>query len=106
VLRDCFTRLEHTLIELGRPHTVRETRQVFQDLMRDRFSDVVGKIVGRPVIGFLSQVSTEPECVVEIFMFEPQAGASDGQRSMDGRAALDGHRSDRLHLEPPPAPQS
>jgi uncharacterized protein YbcI len=70
VLRDCFTRVERTLIELGEHRSVRETRQVFQDAMRDRFAEAVSEIVGRPVTGFLSQISPEPECVVEIFMFD------------------------------------
>lgn len=70
VLRDCFTRVERTLIELGEHRSVRETRQVFQDAMRDRFTEAVSEIVGRPVTGFLSQISPEPECVVEIFIFD------------------------------------
>jgi uncharacterized protein YbcI len=80
VLRDCFTRVERTLIELGEHRSVRETRQVFQDAMRDRFTEAVSEIVGRPVTGFLSQVSPEPECVVEIFMFDstPDAPAEMG----------------------------
>jgi hypothetical protein len=32
----------------------------------------VSEVTGRPVIGFLSQVSPEPECVVEIFMFDSE----------------------------------
>lgn len=75
VLRDCFTRVERTLIELGEHRSVRETRQVFQDAMRDRFTEAVSEIVGRPVTGFLSQISPEPECVVEIFMFDPAPDA-------------------------------
>ena len=75
VLRDCFTRVERTLIEYGEQRTVRETRQVFQDAMADRFTSAVQEIVGRPVVGFLSQISPAPEIVVEIFVFDPQEHA-------------------------------
>jgi uncharacterized protein YbcI len=89
VLRDCFTRLERTLIEQGDHRTVRETRQAFHDVMHDRFTKTVEAIVGREVVGLLGQISAEPECAVQIFIFAhdadggPWTGAHAEERAME-----------------------
>ena len=48
-LEDICTPVERTLIEAGRHEDVRRTRQVFQDAMRERFSQSVEEITGRKV---------------------------------------------------------
>ena len=75
-LEDIYTPVEKTLIEAGRFPAVQATRTAFQDTMRDRFVAEVEQIVGRKVIGFLSQVHVEPDLAVETFILEP---AGDGQ---------------------------
>ena len=39
--------------------------------MRDRFVAEVEQLVGRKVIGFLSQVHVDPDLAVETFILEP-----------------------------------
>lgn len=74
-LEDVYTPVERTLIDAGRFDTVRETRNAFQDTMREAFSAAVEEAVGRKVIGFLSQVHVDPDLSIETFILEP-----DGKR--------------------------
>jgi uncharacterized protein YbcI len=46
-------------------------RSAFQDTMRERFSEAVEQLVGRKVVGFLSQVHLDPDLAVETFILEP-----------------------------------
>ena len=82
VLEDIYTPVERTLIDAGKHEDVRRTRQVFQDAMRNRFSDAVEDITGRKVIQFMSQVSFDPDMAIEFFALEPVA--SDEPPSADG----------------------
>ena len=75
-LEDIYTPVEKTLIEAGRFPAVQATRTAFQDTMRDRFVAEVEQLVGRKVIGFLSQVHVGPDLAVETFILEPDG---DGQ---------------------------
>jgi uncharacterized protein YbcI len=70
-MEDVYTPVERTLIEAGRFAAVQETRHAFQETMADRFSRAVEEIVGRKVIGFLSQVHVDPDLSVETFILEP-----------------------------------
>ena len=69
-LEDIYTPVEKTLIEAGRFEAVKETRGAFQDTMQDRFSAEVERLVGRKVVGFLSQVHVDPDLAVETFILE------------------------------------
>jgi uncharacterized protein YbcI len=81
-LEDIYTPVERTLIEAGRFEAVKETRGAFQDTMQERFTHEVEQLVGRKVIGFLSQVHVDPDLAVETFILEsdnappPQPAAS------------------------------
>jgi uncharacterized protein YbcI len=72
-LEDIYTPVERTLIEAGRFPAVQETRSAFQDTMRYKFSEAVEQVVGREVVGFLSQVHVDPDLAVETFILEPVA---------------------------------
>jgi uncharacterized protein YbcI len=74
-LEDIYTPVERTLIEANQHDDVKNTRQVFQMAMRERFSAAVEEITGRKVIQFMSQVSFDPDMAAEIFVLEP---ANDG----------------------------
>jgi uncharacterized protein YbcI len=71
VLRGGFSRVEQTLLEGGRGDAVIQQRMVFQDLMRDRFVDVVERATGRTVVGFMSGNQQEPDMICEIFILAP-----------------------------------
>jgi uncharacterized protein YbcI len=71
VLRGGFSRVEQTLLDSGRGTAVIQQRMEFQEVMRDRFTDVVAKATGRPVIGFMSGNQQEPDLMCEVFILGP-----------------------------------
>jgi uncharacterized protein YbcI len=83
-LEEVYTPVERTLIEADRFDTVRQTRNAFQDTMRQDFSDAVERIVGRKVIGFLSQVHVGPDLAIETFILEPDSGAEPAEGEGEG----------------------
>src|SRR5436305_1802400 len=72
-LEDVYTTVERTLIDAGRFDAVRDTRNAFQETMRDAFCDAVEGALGRKVIGFLSQVHINPDLSIETFILEPDS---------------------------------
>jgi uncharacterized protein YbcI len=70
-LEGIYTPVERTLIEAGRFSAVQETRSAFQDTMRETFVAAIEQLVGRKVVGFLSQVHVDPDLAVETFILEP-----------------------------------
>jgi uncharacterized protein YbcI len=85
-LEDIYTPVERTLINAGQEAAVKETRQVFQMAMRERFCDAVEEITGRKVIAFMSQVHFAPDMAAEIFVLEPTTSETDVS-SGDGEVA-------------------
>lgn len=71
VLRGGFTQVEQTLLDGGRGSAVIEQRMAFQELMRERFEEVVEKATGRKVIGFMSGNQQEPDLMCEVFVLDP-----------------------------------
>jgi uncharacterized protein YbcI len=74
VLRDIFTTVEKTLIEVGKGEHVRETRFIFQQSMEVKFRHAVEEVTGRKVLAFLSQTHIGPDLAVEVFLLEPHNG--------------------------------
>ena len=71
LLRGGFTRVEQTLLEGGRGSAVIQQRMEFQDLMRQRFEQVVQDATGRRVIGFMSGNQQHPDIMCEVFILAP-----------------------------------
>jgi len=71
ILRGGFTQVEQTLLDGGRGSAVIEQRMEFQELMRERFEEVVEKATGRKVIGFMSGNQQEPDLMCEVFVLDP-----------------------------------
>jgi uncharacterized protein YbcI len=71
VLDDIYTKAERTLIDAGRFAEVQQARNAFQETMEERFSKAVAEATGHRVVGFLSQVRTDPDVATEIFILEP-----------------------------------
>jgi uncharacterized protein YbcI len=71
ILRGGYTQVEQTLLDGGRGSAVIEQRMEFQELMRDRFEEVVEKATGRKVIGFMSGNQQEPDLMCEVFVLDP-----------------------------------
>jgi uncharacterized protein YbcI len=71
VMSDVFTTVERTLIDNDEAASVRETRLAFQDAMADHFIEAVERIMGRRVLGFTSQVVTDEDIAIDMFVLEP-----------------------------------
>lgn len=71
ILQGGFTRVEQTLLDGGRGAAVITQRMAFQDLMRDRFNQVVEDATGRQVVGFMSGNQQSPDIMCEVFILAP-----------------------------------
>jgi uncharacterized protein YbcI len=71
LLRGGFTRVEQTLLEGGHGDDVIRQRMAFQQVMRERFEQVVERATGRRVIGFMSGNQQDPDMICEVFVLAP-----------------------------------
>lgn len=71
LLEGGFTIVERTLIDIGRDQVVRDLRHNFQLAMQTQYTEVVESRLGRRVVAYMSQVHTDPDIAVELFMLEP-----------------------------------
>jgi uncharacterized protein YbcI len=71
VLRGGFSRVEQTLLDGGRGSAVIQQRMEFQEVMRDRFTEVIEQATGRAVIGFMSGNQQHPDLMCEVFILGP-----------------------------------
>ncbi len=71
LLRGGFSRVEQTLLEGGRGQAVIQQRMEFQELMRQRFEEVIEDATGRRVIGFMSGNQQDPDIMCEVFVLAP-----------------------------------
>ncbi|WP_445149846.1 DUF2294 domain-containing protein [Baekduia sp. Peel2402] len=71
VMRGGFSRVEQTLLDGGRGSAVIQQRMEFQELMRERFCEIVEGVIGRKVIGFMSGNQQEPDLMCEVFILAP-----------------------------------
>jgi uncharacterized protein YbcI len=70
VLTDGFTAIERTMMEGGQADRVLEIRRDFQQLMRERYCNMIEQLTGRKVLAFLSQAHVEPDLTVEMFLMD------------------------------------
>ena len=68
VLEETMTRVEHTLVENGHGHKVRDVRLTFQEAMAPEFKRCVSEAMGREVLGYHSQLTLEPDIGFEFFV--------------------------------------
>ena len=71
MLRGGFTTVERTLIDDGKRAQVEDVRRSFQHTMRSAFVGVVEDATSRTVLAYMSQVHTDPDLAVELFVLEP-----------------------------------
>jgi uncharacterized protein YbcI len=71
VLRGGFSRVEQTLLAGGRGAAVIQQRMEFQEVMRERFAEVIEGATGRRVIGFMSGNQQHPDLMCEVFILAP-----------------------------------
>ena len=79
ILRGGFTTVERTLIETGENDSVYQMRRSFQQAMEPEFRKVVEEATGRNVVAYMSQIHTDPDLAIELFVLEPveEAGAEE-----------------------------
>ena len=70
VLRDVFTTVERTLIDVGRVEVVHAVRQTFQQTLKDTFVGAVEELTGRTVASFMSQIDPAQDIAIEVFLLE------------------------------------
>jgi uncharacterized protein YbcI len=98
VLRGGFSRVEQTLLDGGRGPAVIQQRMEFQDLMRERFEEIIENATGRPVIGFMSGNQQHPDMMCEVFILAPTDLLDDDEivhRPADSNLAGNQDRLDR-----------
>lgn len=76
VLEGGFTIVERTLIDSGEADAVHHIRRRFQVAMKTQFTSVVEESLGRRIRAYMSQVHSDPDISVELFMLEPMAEAT------------------------------
>jgi uncharacterized protein YbcI len=70
LMRGGFTRVEETLLREGRPDAVTRQRLDFQQVMHDRFTEVIEDELGRKVVAFMGTSHQDPDLLAEIFLLE------------------------------------
>ena len=85
LLRGGFSRAEQTLLESGRSSSVIQQRMDFQEVMRERFEEVIERATGRPVIGFMSGTQQDADVMCEVFILSPTDFVGDPRSATAGR---------------------
>jgi uncharacterized protein YbcI len=70
VLEETMTTVEETLNDAGEEDLVRRVRLTFQEEMAPQFTAVVEKALGRKVVAYHSQLTTNPDLGFELFVLE------------------------------------
>ena len=83
VLNEGFTTVERTLINGGDSGAVHDIRRSFQSAMKEQFTAVVENATGRSVTAYLSQIHTDPDVAVEIFLLEPTGEPLSGEHHLE-----------------------
>ena len=84
LLRGGFSRVEQTLLEGGRGSSVIQQRMEFQEVMRERFQEVIKRATGRRVIGFMSGNQQHPDIMCEVFILAPTDLVDDHEIEIPG----------------------
>jgi uncharacterized protein YbcI len=71
VLQDTLTRGERTLVGAGESEAVLDLRRRWQMVMRESCSKKIEGLMGRKVLGFMSDNHIDPDIAVEVFILEP-----------------------------------
>ena len=72
VLQDSLTQGERTLTDAGEGQAVLDLRRRWQRVMEEDISRSIEKLMGREVIGFMSDNHIDPDLAVEVFVLAPE----------------------------------
>ena len=89
VMRGGLTTAEKTMLKFGQPDQVRQFRQLFENEMTERLTDMVETLTGRKVATYQSQIMFDPDLVVEMFVFDSAAHHDDRAATAEGQTRED-----------------
>jgi uncharacterized protein YbcI len=75
LLRDTLTKGERQLVALGKVENVMQMRRAFQGAMQEEACAAIEELVGRKVIGFMSDNHADPDLAIEVFVLESERSA-------------------------------
>jgi uncharacterized protein YbcI len=70
VLSGGFSPVEATLLAAGKGTAVTDQRTIFQEAMRERFSERIEAITGRKVVSFMSANDQQSDVTAQLFILE------------------------------------
>lgn len=70
LMRGGFSKVEETLLAEGRGDAVIRQRMEFQEVMLDRFREVIEGETGRKVVAFMSGSHQDPDITSEVFILD------------------------------------
>lgn len=71
LMRGGFTQVEETLLQEGRGDSVMQQREDFQEVMLERFVEVIEHETGRKVLAMMSTAHQHPDLLGEMFLLDP-----------------------------------
>jgi uncharacterized protein YbcI len=81
-LEETLTPAERNLAEMGEHQRLRDVRLYFQHATEAKFVEIVERLTGRKVRGFISGMDTHKDIAAEIFYLEPAPDGDPGSRSL------------------------
>ena len=77
LLQDTLTKPERRLVSDGNAPAVLQTRELFQQMMREELIASVEDLTGRTVVAFVSANHIDPDVSIESFVLEPEPKETD-----------------------------
>jgi uncharacterized protein YbcI len=103
VMRGGMTTAEKTMLKFGQFDQVRQFRQLFENEMTERLTDMIEELTQRKVLTYQSQVLFDPDVVVEMFVFDSAGHPDDRAATAEGQLQDDntGVATDQDALDQP-----
>jgi uncharacterized protein YbcI len=80
-LEESLTPAERNMVALGEHQRLRDIRLFFQHAAEEEFVEIVERLSGRKVRGFVSGMDTEQDISSEVFYLEPRRDAEPGEEN-------------------------
>jgi uncharacterized protein YbcI len=74
LMRDVMTQVEKTIALAGNGPVVSSMRHLFQETMKEDFTEAVERLTGRRVVAFISGNHVDPDIAVELFILDGTPG--------------------------------
>lgn len=103
VMRGGLTTAEKTMLEFGQQDQVRQFRQLFENEMTERLTDMIERLTDRKVLTYQCKFMFDPDVVVEMFVFDSAGNRDDRAATAEGQTQDDtlGEATDQDALDSP-----